>query len=178
MSQNNQKQSDTAHQGLTWRRIVAPLIDALVFVLIWWGVLAVTKVRFPFGVMQSFSQADYDAYVTLMTRLTLALFVLSLAMHALFKGSCGKLVTGLKVVRLDGTPMQFQHVLIRSIAMFLIGVMILAPGPLIAFLFGKGSEGASLISLAIGVLLWLGLTIAFRTQSLLERIIGIKTIRR
>jgi uncharacterized RDD family membrane protein YckC len=178
MTYDDRKESDPKPQGIAWRRIFAPIIDGIIFIVLWFAMLAVTDVSFPYGVMQDFSQEDYDAYMIQMTRLTLMLFALSLVMHGFFQGSIGKLVTGLKVVRTDDAPMRFQQVLIRSLTMFLIGIMILAPGPLIAFIFGKGSEEASIISLALGLILWLILTFAFRHQSFLERIIGIKTVRR
>jgi uncharacterized RDD family membrane protein YckC len=169
----------TSPVAATWRRVFYPLADAALFIVIWQTTMSLTRVRFPFGIMQSFSPADYDAYVRVMSWMTIALFLLSLVMHRLFAGSIGKLVFGMKTVQRDGSVMTGHQVLMRSAAMFLLGLLILAPGPLIAFIFGKGSEPGSLVALSMGfLLLWLA-TFAFRKDaSLLERALGLKTVRR
>jgi uncharacterized RDD family membrane protein YckC len=140
------------------RRFAHMLIDGVVFFIVWNIVLEVTKVRFPFGVMQRFSQQDYDAYVKIMSWMTLTLFALSIVMHALFGGSIGKLIMRHRTVHEDGAPMSQAQAAKRSAVLFGLGIAILAPGPLVAFFLGKGSEALSLASLALGLLVWVGST--------------------
>lgn len=159
------------------RRVAYPLIDGAVFIGIWNAVMAVTGVRFPFGIMQSFSRVDYDAYIFVMTRMTLGLFLLSIVMHRMFGGSIGKLIFGMRTVQLDGQAMTWRQILLRSGFMFLVGLMILAPGPLIAFIFGRGSEAGSVIALSLGFLL-LVVTTYGKVSSFVESWLGLKTVRR
>jgi uncharacterized RDD family membrane protein YckC len=140
------------------RRIAHMLIDSGVFFAVWNTVLHVTNVRFPFGIMQRFSKQDYDAYVTIMSWMTLVLFGLSIVMHSLFGGSIGKLVMGHRTVNESGAPMSPAQSAKRSAVLFALGIAILAPGPLVAFFFGKGSEALSIVSLALGLTLWIGST--------------------
>jgi uncharacterized RDD family membrane protein YckC len=164
-----------------WRRLGYSLIDTAIFAGVWIGLLTVTPVRFPFGFMTSFSKADYDAYIQLMSRMTLALFLLSAVMHLLFGGSIGKRVLGCRTVSQSGAPAPAKTLLARSVAMFLLGLMILAPGPLAAFVIGKGSEPLSSVLLISGIALWLVMTVDWSMTStirptLLERLLDLCTI--
>jgi uncharacterized RDD family membrane protein YckC len=163
------------------RRLTANLIDGLVLIVLWQASMAISGVRFPFGIMQNFSRADYDAYVRVMTWLTLGVFLLSLVVNRLLGGSLGKIIMDLKTVQVDGAPMTLRQVIWRSLYLGLLGIMILAPGPLIAFVYGKGSEEASATSLMLGFLL-LGVTttgmINQRRQSVVEYWLGLVTVRR
>jgi hypothetical protein len=164
-------------QPVVARRILASLLDAVIFVFLWLLTMAATGVTFPFAIMQSFSRADYDAYVRVMTWMTIGLFVLSLGMHVLLGASLGRLATGLKLQATGSVDLSVKQILLRSSYMFLLGLMILAPGPLIAFVYGKGSEGASLIALGLGFVLLVATTLGSR-QSLIERWLGLETVRR
>jgi RDD family len=160
------------------RRIGQTLIDVIVFLLVWNLVLSITNVRFPFGVMQKFSQSDYDAYVKIMSWMTLSLFTLSIVLHRLFGGSIGKLLMLHRTVQVSGAAMTFRQSSLRSAAMFLLGIAILAPGPLIAFIFGKGSESASILALTLGLITWLAITLPWTTgHSALETWLGLATVR-
>jgi uncharacterized RDD family membrane protein YckC len=161
------------------RRFAQCTIDVIVFYVIWSTVLALTSVRFPFGLMQRFSQADYDAYVWIMGCMTLALFSLSVVLHLRFGGSLGKLALGHRTVQLDGSAMPPVIALKRSAALFLLGIMILAPGPLVAFFFGRGSELLSLIALAFGLVCWLVTAFPLNDdRTMIERDLGLVTVRR
>jgi hypothetical protein len=160
------------------RRIGQTMIDVIMFFVVWNLVLSVTNVRFPFGVMQRFSQSDYDAYVKIMSWMTLSLFGLSIGLHRLFGGSIGKLLMFHKTVQANGAPMTMRQTALRSSTMFLLGIAILAPGPLIAFIFGKGSEGASILALILGLITWLAITFPWSgNRSALETWLGLVTVR-
>jgi uncharacterized RDD family membrane protein YckC len=171
--------SDVHIKPIGWgRRIGQTLIDVIVFLVIWNLVLSITNVRFPFGVMQKFSQSDYDAYVKIMSGMTLSLFTLSIVLHQFVGASVGKLVMSHKTVQVSGTAMTVRQTLLRSGAMFLLGIAILAPGPLIAFIFGKGSEAASIVALTLGLTVWLAITVPWaKGRSMLETWLELATVR-
>jgi hypothetical protein len=161
------------------------LLDGIVFIAIWVCTQNVTKVSVPFSVMQKYQPAQYDAYVTVMGWMTLVLFVLSILMHRFFGGSLGKLMIGYRTVMADGSPITWRASALRATLMFLIGLLIMAPGPLIAFIFGPGSEAASLIALGLGVVFWITAVLWPRYNpdntampSLLELRCGLRTIKR
>jgi uncharacterized RDD family membrane protein YckC len=171
--------SEVRLKPIGWgRRIGQALIDVIIFYVVWNLVLSITNVRFPFGVMQKFSQSDYDAYVKIMSWMTLSLFTLSFVLHQLVGGSIGKLVMSHRTAQVSGAAMTVRQTLLRSLTMFLLGIAILAPGPLIAFIFGKGSEGASVLALIFGLIMWLAITFPWTTdRSALETWLGLVTVR-
>jgi hypothetical protein len=159
-----------------WRRLCQTMIDVVVFYGVWMVVLNLTKVRFPFGFMQSFSQQDYDAYVKIMGWMTLSLFLLRIVLHTTLGGSVGKLLMGHRTVLTSGTPLPLKAAASRSAVLFFLGLAILSPGPLVAFIFRAGSEAASLVVLLIGIGLWAFLTIPWRRgRSPLETYLGMTT---
>ncbi len=170
------------------KRFAYTMVDAIVFAIIWHFVVERARVRPPFGMMQRYKPADYEAYLTVMSWMTLALFLMSISLHLLFGASLGKILFGYKTVRTDGSRMSFVTCLLRSFGCFLIGLMILAPGPMIAFVFGEGSEISSLVVLLLGVAFWLfvawlpfGGHIEGATEdaevTMLERRLGIMTVK-
>ncbi len=162
----------------SWRRLCQVAIDVVVFYGVWVAVLDITKVRFPFGFMQKFSQQDYDAYVRIMGWMTLVLFALSIVLHSTAGGSIGKLLMRHKTLQAKGTPATLQQAAARSAILFLTGLAILAPGPLVAFVFRAGSEAASLTVLLIGITLWAVTTVPFKDgRSMLESYLGLVTAR-
>jgi uncharacterized RDD family membrane protein YckC len=161
-----------------WRRLCQTAIDVAIFYGVWVTVLELTKVRFPFGFMQGFSQRDYDAYIKIMTWMTLSLFLLSIVLHAVFGGSIGKLLMGHRTVHVDGSHLTLRAVALRSAVLFFLGLAILAPGPLVAFIFRAGSEGGSLAALLLGLGLWAIVALPWtRSRSLLEAYLGLITVR-
>jgi hypothetical protein len=166
-------------------RVAYGLVDGIVFVVIWIGTQVVTKVSVPISVMQKYQQAQYDAYITVMGWMTLVLFIQSILMHRFFGGSLGKLMLGYRTLMANGTVMTWRASAIRAGFMFLIGLMIMAPGPLIAFIFGPGSERASIIALFLGIAFWLVAVLLPKHNpdntaepSLLERWCGLRTVSR
>jgi uncharacterized RDD family membrane protein YckC len=160
------------------RRIGQTIIDAIVFLVIWNLVLNITNVRFPFGVMQKFSQQDYDAYIKIMSWMTLVLCALSIFLHQLFGASVGKLVMSHRTVQVNRERMTVRQALLRSGTMFLLGMAILAPGPMIAFIFGEGSETASIFALILGLIMWVAITFPWTAdRSALESWLGLQTVR-
>lgn len=169
-------------------RFAYTMVDAIVFVVIWHLVVEYTRVRPPFAMMQRYKPADYEAYLTVMSWMTLALFLMSFVLHAAFGASLGKLVAGYRTVRTDGSRMPVSTCIFRSLVLFLIGLIILAPGPLIAFVFGEGSEISSAAVLMLGLAVWLCFAwlpaggpidgaSSDREITLLERLLGIMTVK-
>lgn len=136
-------------------RMLYGSIDALLFILVWNIVVSYTKVRPPFLVMQRYRASDYEAYLNVMFWMTLVLFVISFCGHWLVGGSIGKLTRDYRTLRIDGSRMTALDAALRSAAMFLIALLILAPGPLIAYVFGEGSEISSFAALFLGVVVWI-----------------------
>ncbi|MCA3645674.1 MAG: RDD family protein [Methylobacterium sp.] len=166
-------------------RMLYGLFDGSVFIAIWVASQAISGAYVPFGVMQSFSPQEYTNYVKVMSWMTLGLFLASLFNHRLFGGSIGKVLAGCQTEMSDGTPITWRAALLRAALLFLIGLMITAPGPLIAFVFGPGSEGSSLLSLAIGIVLlfWIVLWPRYVSNdevlpSRLEQWCGLRTVDR
>lgn len=165
------------------RRLAYGLIDGFVILAVWILTQVLTSKSFPIGFMQRYKQEHFDAYIEVMTWLTLVLFVLSIFMHKFFGGSIGKLFLGCRTVMSDGSRMTWRAAFLRASALFLIGLLVLAPGPMIAFVFGEGSEVASLVVLGLGLGLWIFFVLAPRHQpdqdpapSILESVFGIRTI--
>jgi hypothetical protein len=168
----------------TARRVTYALIDALVFVVVWHVVVAKTGVQPPFSFMQRYSPADFAAYLTVMAWMTSILFILSIVLHRYFGGSLGKLAMGCRTRRSDGSPLGWPETITRSVVMFALGVMILAPGPLAAYVLGPGSEAWSSLLLIIGLVVWLWFVLfpisdsdSRQEKSLLERILGLETVK-
>jgi hypothetical protein len=166
-------------------RMAYGLLDGMAFFGIWIGTQIVTKVSVPFSVMQKYRPEQYDAYVTVMGWMTFLLFVMSILMHRFFGGSLGKLIVGCRTVMSDGSPITWGASALRATLMFLVGLLIMAPGPLIAFIFGPGSEAASLIALGLGVVFWIAAVLWPKYNpdntampSLLELRCGLRTIKR
>ncbi len=167
------------------RRLAYGLIDWFIILAIWILTQVITSKSFPIGFMQRYKQENFDAYIEVMTWLTLILFVLSIFMHKFFGGSIGKLLLGCRTVMSDGSRLTWRAAFFRASALFLIGLLILAPGPMIAFVFGEGSEVASLVVLGLGLGLWIFFALAPRQRpdqdpppSKLETLFGIRTISR
>lgn len=162
-------------------------IDALLFFVIWNVVTSVFRVKLPFSVMQRYTPTDYENYLTVMTYMTIILFFISLISHWVFGASFGKLIFGYRTVQLDGQKLNLVQSFLRSLILFFIALLILAPGPLIAFIFGPGSEIDSVLALLAGLILWLTITFAplggrlphanGQRRTLLERWLGAMTVR-
>ncbi|MCA3641640.1 MAG: RDD family protein [Methylobacterium sp.] len=166
-------------------RMLYGLFDGSVFIAIWVALQAISGAYVPFRVMQSFSPQEYTNYIKVMSWMTLGLFLASLFNHRFFGGSIGKVLAGCRTEMSDGTPITWRAAFLRSVLLFLIGLMIMAPGPLIAFVFGPGSEGYSLLSLAIGIVLLFWMVIWPRyvsndevLPSRLEQWCGLRTVDR
>ncbi len=169
-------------------RFAYTMVDAILFWMIWQFVVEYTRVRPPFGFMQRYKPADYEAYLTVMSWMTLALFLLSFVLHVAFGASLGKLVAGYRTVRTSGARMPVYLCFLRSFGLFVIGLMILAPGPLIAYVFGEGSEISSSSALMLGLVVWIFLAwlpaggpvdgaSSEREVTILERFLGIMTVK-
>lgn len=166
-------------------RMLYGLFDGSVFVAIWIALQAISGAHVPISVMQSFSPQEYTNYIKVMSWMTLGLFLASVVNHRFFGGSIGKVLAGCRTEMSDGTPITWRAAYLRAALLFLIGLMITAPGPLIAFVFGPGSEGSSLLSLAIGIvlLIWAVLWPRYVSNdevlpSRLEQWCGLRTVDR
>lgn len=164
-------------------RALYGLFDGIVFFGIWVAVQSVTGATVPIGFMQSYTRQQYDNYVYVMSWMTLGLFISSILMHRLLGGSAGKIVAGSRTIMADGSALTWRAATMRATILFLIGLLITAPGPLIAFIFGPGSEISSLVALSLGLILWVWIVLMpqwFTDQDIhpspLERWSGMKTV--
>jgi uncharacterized RDD family membrane protein YckC len=162
-----------------------PLIDALVFVAAWIAAVIVAGASPPLSFMSEYSVEEFVIYIRAMLVMTAILFVVSVISFLIWGGSVGKRAAGYRTVREDGSPLGWREALVRALLLYALGILILAPGPLLGYLFGDGSQLASLavLFLALGVWLWCVVRREraqpppgelARTQ--FERLLGLKTI--
>jgi uncharacterized RDD family membrane protein YckC len=163
-----------------------PLIDAAVFALAWFLAVAITDASPPLSFMSRYSVEEFIVYIRAMLILTAILFTISVLAFRYFGASVGKRMAGFRSVREDGAPLGWREAILRAVLLYALGILILAPGPLLGYIFGNGSEMASLAVLFMALALWLWCVARrprapapppgelARTQ--FERLLGLKTV--
>lgn len=71
--------------------------------------------------------------------------------HGCFGGSLGNLLSGYRTIRIDGTPMSWRQAFLISCCILSLTLMVVIPGPIVARIFGQGSEWVSLLLLFLAV---------------------------
>jgi uncharacterized RDD family membrane protein YckC len=161
------------------RRVSYSLIDAALFCFIWVFTINYANVSPPtLAFMSRYTPADYKNYIYAVSIMSLILFINSVVMHWLFGGSAGKLITGCRTYRTDGSKMSIANALMRSLFCFGIALSILAPGPIVAAIFGGGSDYFALGLLSAGFFLWIAAMTSYRARlTFHEKLLGIQTVR-
>jgi uncharacterized RDD family membrane protein YckC len=132
-----------------------PLIDMLVFVVAWIAAVIISGASPPLSFMSKYSVEEFIVYIRAMLVMTAILFVVSVLSHRFKGGSLGKIAAGYRTVREDGAPLGWREAIVRALLLYALGILILAPGPLLGYLFGNGSEPASLAVLFLALSVWL-----------------------
>jgi uncharacterized RDD family membrane protein YckC len=139
-----------------FRRMGYGLIDALIFALVWFFMVAVADVTPPaMTFMSIYTPQQYRDYLIATSLMTAAMFAMSVVGHALFGGSVGKRVTGVRTLRADGSPLGWDGSLKRALYCFGVSLLILWPGPFTALIFGERSDEVALMMLFVGLGLWI-----------------------
>jgi uncharacterized RDD family membrane protein YckC len=161
------------------------LIDIVIFFIIWWGTVVYANVTPPvLAFMSVYTAQDYKDYIYAVSVMSVILFVYSVIMHWLSGGSVGKIMMGCRTCRNDGSKLSFGDAFFRALFWLGIALCILAPGPIVAAIFGSGSDFVAFGLLMCGLYFWI---FALSTETdwftqqetlpLLERFLGIKTVR-
>ena len=169
------------------RRAQWIMIDFVVFSVAWICSLALSKTYPPLSFMSEYSVKDFQAYIYVMSILVIFLFFMSVLSFKFFGGSFGKRIAEYKTVNFDGSSLSWRTVIYRSLILFAFGLLILAPGPTLGYIFGKGSEGASSLVLILALLIWTWIVILSKFEdnpddkgvmgtTALERFLKIKTV--
>ena len=167
------------------RRLSYGLIDALIFSLCWFVMVAITDVTPPaMTFMSVYTPQQYRDYLVATSLMTALMFALSIGMHWRYGGSAGKRLLGVRTINKDGSPMTLMDSIRRALFCFGVSLMILWPGPITAAIFGESSDEAALLLLGAGVLIWLT-CMAFHLVkddgdgkgTLHERWLGLRSIR-
>ena len=136
------------------RKLQAVVIDGLIFCLVWLAAVAAAGASPPMAFMSQYRVDDFIVYLKVMTVMSFVLYLLSIFMYRSFGGSVGKIISGYKTVHLDGSPLDARSAFLRSTILFVLGLLILAPGPIIGYLFGDGSAPYSVFVLIFALGIW------------------------
>jgi uncharacterized RDD family membrane protein YckC len=138
------------------RRLSYGLIDAFIFSLVWFVMVAITNVTPPaMTFMSAYTPQQYKDYLIATSIMTALMFALSIHMHWRYSGSIGKRMLGVRTINTDGSPMTLRDSIRRALFCFGVSLLILWPGPITAAIFGERSDETALVMLAAGVLIWL-----------------------
>jgi uncharacterized RDD family membrane protein YckC len=129
-------------------------IDVGVFILAWHLAINISGAEPPLAFMSRYSVENFITYMKVMGVMTATLFVLSVLAFRFMGGSIGKRIAGFRTVRENSAPLGWAQALARSGVLFVLGILILAPGPLVGYLIGHGSEAASLSLLFSAFAFW------------------------
>jgi uncharacterized RDD family membrane protein YckC len=167
------------------RRLSYGLIDAFIFALVWFFMVAIADVTPPaMTFMSVYTPQQYRDYIIATSLMTAIMFALSIVMHWKFGGSIGKRMLDVRTVNADGSPMTPRDSFRRAVFCFGVSLLILWPGPITAAIFGERSDELALTLLSIGLLLWLA-SMAFHLVrrgdggkgTFHERWLGIQSLR-
>jgi uncharacterized RDD family membrane protein YckC len=167
------------------RRLSYGVIDAFIFSLVWFVMVAMTNVTPPaLTFMSAYTPQQYKDYLIATSIMTALMFALSIHMHWRYGGSIGKRMLGVRTVNSDGTPMTLRDSIRRAVFCFGVSLLILWPGPITAAIFGERSDELAVTLLGIGLLLWLT-SMAFHLVrrgdgsrgTLHERWLGLRSVR-
>jgi uncharacterized RDD family membrane protein YckC len=165
-------------------RAVYGFVDSLLFLFLWFVVTVCAEVKSPFGFhKRPYTEAHLLKYLEVMLWMTLAFFIGSIIFHRFAGGSPGKLMVGYRTQRVDGSRISWQDAIMRALAMFGLGMVILAPGPLAFYVFGLDPAQVSRPLLLAGLALWFGIALypfrgndAGARRPAIERWLGIETV--
>jgi uncharacterized RDD family membrane protein YckC len=153
------------------------------FFAIWHIAMLITETGPPyFTFMSEYTDKQRDEYLSMMTLLLCFLFLYQLISYWIFGGTLARRLAGLRLVNIDNSHLTFKDSLKRAVITLIIWLLILALGPAIGFIFGKGSEIFSLLALLIGSLVWFVSALKRKTidgeffQSQLDYYLGFKSI--
>ena len=123
---------------------------------VFWNIAMITTHTAPpyFTFMSEYSEQQRNEYLSMMTMLLCFLFSYQLISYWLFGGTLARRLAGFRLVNIDNSHLNFKGSLKRAVVTFIIWLSILAPGPALGFILGKGSEIFSLLALLIGFLVW------------------------
>lgn len=93
-----------------------------------------------FRPMQRYSNQNYIDYVGAVTLAMIVMLIISIALHRFRQASIGKAALNCITVRADGGRLGWLDCLRRGLFCWFVGLCIVAPGPLAAFLLGSNSE--------------------------------------
>lgn len=136
-------------------RAVYGTIDGIVFLVVWNVVMAFANVKPPFSIhKRPYTEAHHLKYLETMLWMTLALFIVSVLFHRFAGGSPGKLAIGYTTRRVDGTRIDWRQAIVRGMSLFVLGIVILAPGPIAFYALGLDPAQTAQPMLFAGLALW------------------------
>lgn len=150
--------------------------------VIWNLALELGDVSSPIAFMSVYSEAQRREYYEVMRLFLVFLFLYHVTVYFAVGGTLAKRLAGLRVVRADGAALGLRDALRRAMVIFGLWLLILAPGPIVGFAFGPGSEAASvgLLFAALIVCLFLSTEKASEPgrwyQSRLDHLLGLKCL--
>ncbi len=106
-------------------RLASLLLDAIIFI--------------PFGLIIQYinSQNMYSFYYTIIPNIILGL-IFYVYLPKKYGGTPGKLIMGLKIIRLDGKPIGWQEAIMRHLVLFILNLLTLL---ILAFAILKADSG-------------------------------------
>lgn len=165
-------------------RAVYGSIDGIAFIIVWFVVSILAQVKAPFDLhKRPYTEAHLLKYLEVMLWMSLGLFIASVLFHRFAGGSPGKLAIGFRTQRVDGRCIAWWQAIIRGLAMFVLGMVILAPGPIAFYVLGLDPAVTSQHLFFVGLGLWFAVVLyPFRGNSAgsrgaaIERWLGIETV--
>ncbi|MGL4636882.1 MAG: RDD family protein [Beijerinckiaceae bacterium] len=161
-------------------RLRYAFIDAAIFCVVWMVTINVANVTPPaLAMMSRYTPEQYRDYIYAVSVMSVILLVNSVIMHWKFGGSVGKILMKCRTYRQDGSKLSFGNAVARALFCFGVALSILAPGPIVAAIFGTNSDHFAIGLLCGGILFWLWVMVQQDREpsTLHETWLGIQTVK-